>query len=134
RHVAGRAAWRGGGDTGTALLHDARGKPAGRGRADSRGRAQGASLQGFVAAGGGLEATLLEQRFDLGIAAAEVAVERRHVLGAAARQDHVAEALAVLARHATVFAEPVVGVVVEHFAPEVGVVARRVPAAPHVRE
>src|SRR3954470_17273474 len=78
--------------------------------------------------------SLLEQRLDLRIASAEGAVHRRRVLGAAAGEDHFAEAVAVRAGHAAVFLEPVVGVVVEHFAPEVGVVAGRVAAAPDVRK
>src|SRR5690242_14599928 len=77
-----------------------------------------------------LETALLEQRLDARIAPAERAIELRHVLGAAAREHHLAEALAVRARHAAVLLEPRVRVVVEHFAPEVRVVAGRIAAAP----
>src|SRR4051812_26765815 len=74
----------------------------------------------------GLQPALDEQRVDDRVAAAEVAVERRRFLAAAAREDHVAEALTVLAGHPAVLLEPVVGVVVDQLAPHVGVVAGRV--------
>src|SRR5690348_7814629 len=52
-----------------------------------------------------LEAALLEQRFDARIASAECAIELGHIRGAAAREDHVAEALAVLAGQAAMRSE-----------------------------
>ena len=52
----------------------------------------------------GNEAALLEQRLDARIAPAERAIQRGRVLRAAAREDHVAEALAVRARQAAVLA------------------------------
>src|SRR6266404_1024838 len=70
-----------------------------------------------------LQASLFDQGLDFRVAAAEGAVERRGVLCSAPGQDHVAEAFSVGAGHAAVLAEPVVGVVVDHLAPEVGVVA-----------
>src|ERR1700688_4997410 len=81
-----------------------------------------------------LQASLFDQRLDLRVAAAEGAIERRGVLRSAPRKDHLAEALAVGAGHAAVLPEPVVGVVVDHLAPEVGVVAGRIAARPDVRE
>src|SRR5258706_8835975 len=74
--------------------------------------------------------SLLQQRFHLRIASAEGAIHRRRILGATSRKDHLAELVAVGAGHAAVLLEPVVGVVVEHFAPEVGVIAGRVAATP----
>ena len=80
------------------------------------------------------EPALEEQRLDARVAAAERAIQRGGVLRPAARKDHVAEALAVLARHPAVLLEPGVRVVVEHLGPEIRVVAGRVAAAPDVRE
>src|SRR6266480_6404798 len=81
-----------------------------------------------------LQPPLLEQRPHLRIPPPKVAVQRAHVARPAARQNHIAEALAVGPRHAPVLGEPGVGVVIEHLAPQVRVVAGVVPAVPDVRE
>src|SRR5947207_6906354 len=81
-----------------------------------------------------LQSSLLEQRPYLRIPPPEVAVQRAHVARPAARQNHIAEALAVGPCHAPVLGEPGVGVVIEHLAPHVRVVAGVVPAVPDVRE
>src|SRR3546814_4476500 len=69
-----------------------------------------------------LQPTTLQQRLHARVLAAEVAVQGGEVDGVAAREDLVAEGLAVLAGQATVLLEPFEGVVVEHLGPEVGVV------------
>src|SRR6266446_2777614 len=81
-----------------------------------------------------LESPLLEQRPYLGISPPERAIQRTHVARPSPRQDHIAEAPAVGARHAPVLGEPGVGVVIQHFAPQVRVIAGGVPTAPDVRE
>jgi hypothetical protein len=74
------------------------------------------------------QAAAFQQRLDHGIAAAEVA-EQVHGIGrTAARQQGLAEVVAVLAQQAAVFLEPFDGVGVQLFAPQVGVVAGRVAA------
>src|SRR5438034_531534 len=79
-----------------------------------------------------LQAALDQERIDYRIAAAEGSVHRRGFLTAAARQHHIAEALAVGPGHPAVLPEPVVRVVVDQLAPEVRVIAGRIPAAPHM--
>src|SRR5215469_4819415 len=71
----------------------------------------------------GLQSLHFEQRFDARVAPAPGTIKRVGFLGAAAREDHVAEALAVLAGHAAVFLEPVERVVAQHRGPQVGVIA-----------
>src|SRR5947199_8592337 len=80
-----------------------------------------------------LQCSLLEQRPYVRIPPPEVAVQRAHVARPAARQNHIAEALAVGPCHAPVLGEPGVGVVIEHLAPQVRVVAGVVPARLDVR-
>src|SRR5262245_32331137 len=58
-----------------------------------------------------------QQRFHARIAAAEGTIHRVGVFGVAARQHHVAESLAVLARHAAMFFEPIERVVAQHGGP-----------------
>src|SRR3546814_816310 len=77
-----------------------------------------------------LQPTTLQQRLHARVLAAEVAVQGGEVDGVAAREDLVAEDLAVLAGQAAVLLEPFERVVVEHLGPEVGVVAGRVAADP----
>src|ERR1051326_4358376 len=50
----------------------------------------------------GLKSALDQERFNFGVATAEGPVHRGHVHRASAREHHVAEALAVLSRHAAV--------------------------------
>src|SRR5258708_1842439 len=64
-----------------------------------------------------LQPSLLQQRLDDGVAAGEGAVHGGGFFRAAAGEAHVAEPLAVGARHPAMFREPGVGVVVEDFAP-----------------
>src|SRR3954464_9575999 len=59
------------------------------------------------------EASLFHQGTNFRIPPPEGAVEARRLARAAAREDHLAEALAVLPRHAAVLPKPVVRVVVE---------------------
>ena len=77
-----------------------------------------------------LQPTLDQQRLDAGIAAAEGAVHRGHVFGAAARKNHLAKALSVGARQPAVFPEPVERVVIDNFAPKVGIIAGGITAVP----
>ncbi|KAG1467295.1 hypothetical protein G6F57_013087 [Rhizopus arrhizus] len=76
----------------------------------------------------------LQQRLHRRVLAAEIAVQGRQLHAVATREDLVAELLAVGGGQATVLGEPLVGVMVEHFGPEVGVVAGRVATAPDVVE
>ena len=75
-----------------------------------------------------------QQRRDLGVAAAEVAVRLERILRSADAQQTRAETVAVLAREPAVLAEPLDRVGVEHLAPDVRVVAGAVAAREHVRE
>src|SRR4051812_11919467 len=81
-----------------------------------------------------LEAALFEERLHAWIATAEIAIERRCVHGAATRQDHRAEPVTIGAGETAVLTEPGERVVVQHFAPGVGVIACRIAAIPDVRE
>src|SRR6266513_2432413 len=83
---------------------------------------------------GPFEPALLEQRFDAWIPPPEIPVQGGGIDGTASREDHAAEALAILARQASVLAEPRERVVIEHLAPRVRVVAGGVSAVPDVRE
>ena len=60
---------------------------------------------------------MLEHRQDVGILAVEGAEHRAVILGVAARQDHVAEALAVGAGEPAVGREPGKRVIVQHLRP-----------------
>jgi hypothetical protein len=66
----------------------------------------------------------LEQRVDLRLATRPVKVpELAHwILAAAAREQHLAEAIAILALQAAVVLDPLHGVRVEDLAPDVGVI------------
>ena len=82
-----------------------------------------------------LKSAALEQRTDLRIAAAgEVPELPDRIFAAAAREQHLAETIAVLALQAAVLLDPLDGVRIEHFAPDVGVIAGRVAARERVRE
>src|SRR5215467_5024324 len=70
-----------------------------------------------------LEPTLHQQRLDTRVAAAAIAVQDPDVARAAARQNHVAESPAVLARETAVLCEPRIRVVVEHFGPQIREIA-----------
>src|SRR5690606_16630333 len=72
------------------------------------------------------QAALFEQRLDLRLMAGEIAEQLHRIDTTAARQQGRAEVVAVLAAEATVLAEPLLGVGVQHFRPDVGVVAGRV--------
>src|ERR1035441_595921 len=80
------------------------------------------------------EPPLFQQRLDDRIASTERPVQLGDVRRALARKDHFAKALTVGARHSPVLREPVIGIVVQHLAPEIGVIARRVAALPDVGE
>src|SRR3546814_15371624 len=69
-----------------------------------------------------------QQRLDVRLVPGEVHEQLRGVLAAAARQQRVAEAVAVLALQAAVVLDPLRGVRVQHLRPDVRVVARRIPA------
>jgi len=56
------------------------------------------------------------------------------IFGVAPRENHLAKAVAVGAGKFAVFFEPLIGVIGEHFGPEVGVVACTVSAFPDVAE
>jgi hypothetical protein len=77
---------------------------------------------------------VLEERLDARVSAAKRAVERSHFLRVPAREDHVAEALAILARHPAMLFEPLERVVVQYLTPQVCIVSRAVTAAPDVGE
>src|SRR5471030_1762827 len=72
------------------------------------------------------QATAFQKRLDLGVAAAEVAIQLQRVVGAAARQQLGAEPVAVLALQAAVFLEPFDGVGVQFFGPQISVVTGRI--------
>ena len=77
----------------------------------------------------------LEQRSDLWFAATGEIPELAHrILAASARKEHLAETVAVLTLQAAVLLDPLHGVRVEHFAPNIGVVASGVAAGEGVRE
>src|SRR5271165_2468417 len=71
---------------------------------------------------------------DAGRSAAPGLVHLSEVLGVAAREHHLAEAIAVGASQSAMFHEPLVGVVVEHLCPKVGVVSGGIAGAPDVAE
>src|SRR4051812_19240174 len=80
------------------------------------------------------EPTFGEQRLDTRLTSTEREIERSRVFSAAARENHPAESLAILARHSTTLGEPRMSVVIEHLRPQVGEIARLIPTVPDVRE
>src|SRR5207342_1135382 len=83
---------------------------------------------GVVGRRRGDQATAHQQRLDVRIAAGEVMEQRQRVLAAATREQGVAEVVAVGAGQAAVLLHPFHAVGVEHFRPDVGVVAGCVAA------
>ena len=73
-------------------------------------------------------------RWMLGSPPNQAAYILSEVFGIAAREDHSTEAVAIGASHAAVILEPLEGVVVQHLAPEIGVVAGGVLIAPDVQK
>src|SRR5271165_1383621 len=80
------------------------------------------------------QAAEFQHGLDAGRSAAPGFVHFGEVLGVAARENHLAEAIAVGASEAVMFHEPLVSVVVEHLRPKVGVVSGGIAAAPNVAE
>src|SRR6185312_511562 len=80
------------------------------------------------------QSPVLEHRPDLRVLAVERAEHLAIALGMPAREDQVAEALAVGAREASVLDEPVEGVVAQHLRPQIRVVARLIAVGPDVQE
>src|ERR1700758_4339938 len=76
------------------------------------------------------ETAILEHGLHAGFGSEPRLVHLREVFAIAAREDHLAEAVAVGAGETSVGDEPLVGIVVEHFAPEIGVVAGRISVLP----
>src|ERR1700761_1052333 len=70
------------------------------------------------------EPALFQHRFHVWFFAQPRLIQCAELFGVPARQNHLAEAIAVGAGEAAVVFEPLVGVVIEHFAPQIGVVAR----------
>src|SRR5690606_11894692 len=81
-----------------------------------------------------LQPAMLQQRFHARLLAAELAIGLRKIARVADGEDLLAEHLPVLAGQPAVLAEPLEGVVVEHLCAKVGVVTRRIAAAPDVAE
>src|SRR3982750_2804748 len=73
-------------------------------------------------------------RIDGRVAAGKGAVHLGIIERVAARENHVAEALAIGARQAAIRLKPGKGVLSEHARPGIGIIARRIAAAPDVRE
>src|SRR4051794_32690322 len=80
------------------------------------------------------QSVIIEVRLDLRVMPGPVAVHVGKVKRIAARQDHVAEALAVGAGQPAVRPEPVERVLPEHASPRVGIIARGIAVAPDVQE
>src|SRR5678815_4895544 len=80
------------------------------------------------------QATELEHRFDARIVPRPRSVHLRIVDRVAARQDHIAKALAVGAGKAAMLLEPGERVMVEHFRPGVSVIAGRIAVAPNMEK
>src|SRR5208337_382484 len=72
---------------------------------------------------GFLQAPVLQHRLRVGWRTAPCLVHVSEVLGVTARDDHLAEAVAVSTRQAAMFNEPLEGIVGEHLGPEIGIVA-----------
>ena len=70
-----------------------------------------------------LQAARLEHGPDPGLRAQPRLVELGQVFRVATRKNHPAEAVAIGPREPAVIFEPLVGVVVEHLAPQIGVIA-----------
>ena len=80
------------------------------------------------------QSPVFQHRLDIRGMSPEILKHLIVIFGIAPRQDHVAEALAIFAVESTVFLEPGKGIIVQHFRPEVGVVASRIAIAPNVQE
>jgi hypothetical protein len=81
-----------------------------------------------------VETAPLQERPDVRIGAGEVAEHDQRVLAAAAREDGLAETVAVGADQAAVLLEPLDAVGIEHLGPDVRVIARGVAAFEDVSE
>ena len=81
-----------------------------------------------------LEAAIRQHRRDIGILAVKGAEHRAVIHGVAARQDHVAEALAVGPGQPAMFFKPVIGVIRQHHGPLIGVIARGIAIGPDMQE
>ena len=81
-----------------------------------------------------VETAPFQERFDVGIAAGEIVEELHRVLAPAAREEGVAEMIAVFALQAAMLLEPFDAVGIELFAPDVAVITGAVTAGKGVRE
>src|SRR6056297_4240165 len=100
-------------------------------RRASPDRSHGAG--GFARAFDRRQSAAFEQRLDIRLTPGEVAEQLHGILAAALGKERIPEMIAVFTRQSTVLLEPLDAVGVQHFTPDVGVIACRI-AAHDVRE
>ncbi len=81
-----------------------------------------------------IQTTALEERRDVRFAAGEILELLERIFAAAAGKKRLAKTIAILAGHAAVLLDPLHGVGIEDFAPDIGVVTRGVIAGEGVRK
>src|ERR1700730_3764542 len=80
------------------------------------------------------QSPLPQHAVDGGRRAAPSLIEGLEVLRIAAREHHLPKAVTVRASHSAVLHKPIVRIIVEHFAPQVGIIAGRITFRPDVQE
>src|SRR5207245_7331535 len=97
-------------------------------------RGRNPAVRGWNVAVGRQNAPIFEHGLDRRFAPCPGRVHLGKVFGVTAREHHLAEAIAVGACQSTVLFETRKCVVIHHLAPQAGIVSRRVPAPPDMRE